>query len=259
MAKRARARTAPVADHALALREAVASSRFDPYDYDAKLLLLCGAEMRTRGVRCEPLERFAEEVAEGLRGMDLVPSRLAGEAQLLRAGTLAPDPPPPEPAALLRADTPALRDVCNTIASLTCLGTRKLPRQWAAALTPTLPVLLLHKLREYDLVLGASLLRSVRYLRLPAADDVGYATDFLLSQQQPDGRFGYYARELEQSLPLRHPDRDLYLPVTVAVLWALAECVPGASQAARLASRRARSAQGDAERIWADLRAPQPT
>lgn len=234
VAERAGSRSATVGDHVLAVREAVSSGDFDPYDYDARLVLQCGAAMRKHGIRCEPLEHFAAEAAETLRSIEVVPARLAGAALLLSAGTLAPDPlPPPGPAALLRADAAALRQLCSTIESLTGFGTRPLPPAWATALTPTLPVLLLHKLREYDLVLGASLLRSVCYLRLPADEDIGYATDFLVSQQQADGRYGYYARELEHCPELRDPDRELYLPVSITVLWALAETIYGAGRSAR--------------------------
>jgi hypothetical protein len=84
-----------------------------------------------------------------------------------------------------------------------------------------MPVLMLQKLREYDLVLGASILRTLKYLGAQADEDVRHATRYLFCQQQGDGRFGYYSRELCRCPDSLDADRDLYLPVTVAVLWAL--------------------------------------
>ncbi|MFI1829292.1 hypothetical protein ACH41E_23005 [Streptomyces sp. NPDC020412] len=79
----------------------------------------------------------------------------------------------------------------------------------AKLLLLALPVLLLQKLSEYDLILGTALLRTLAYLDVPDPEAVDWATRYLESQQQSDGRFGYYARELAEGPELRTVDQNL--------------------------------------------------
>ncbi|MGW5678417.1 hypothetical protein ACWEV4_25645 [Streptomyces sp. NPDC003860] len=128
---------------------------------------------------------------------------------------------------LLLAENGVLRQLCNTVAGATLFGARKAPGTDPGLLL-ALPVLLLQKLSEYDLILGTTLLRTLAYLDVPDPEAVDWARRYLESQQQSDGRFGYYARELAEGPELRTVDQNLHLPVTVSVLWALAETsVPG--------------------------------
>ncbi|MCZ4126094.1 hypothetical protein [Streptomyces sp. H39-S7] len=219
-----------------ALDRECAVGRFDPFAYDTKLLLLCHSVLRERGFESDELASFAGEVSAALREMDVIPARLAGVAHLLdaigedpfgAAGRIEPDMPRADRSLLLRAETAEVREVCNRLAGASLFGARELVIADRDDLLLTLPVLLLQKLREYDLILGSSLLRTLKYLGASEQEDVDYATRYLVCQQQGDGRFGYYARELEGPSG-RIAAQDLYLPVTVSVLWALAEAsVPG--------------------------------
>jgi len=209
---------------AAALGELAASTRdalaaedgrgaFDTRAHDPSLLLLCRDAMRSRGVASTVLERCCGELASAPppRGLRL----------------------PDGPALLLRADAATIRTVCNGLAAATRFGAEPLPEPQAAALRLPLAARMLQTLRDYDLVLGTSLLRTLVYLGAgPGDDDVEDAIAHLLCQQQPDGRFGWYARELRSCDPPLDADRDLHVPVTVAVVWALVEATtPGFSLA----------------------------
>jgi len=204
---------------------------FDPYAHDAKLLLLCRIAMRDCGYESEPLRAFCREVVGATRTMSVVPPRLAGVVLLLRRMGEKPtrkgariDTEVRAPAgSLLRADAATVRDVCNGVAGSTLFGSRRLAAGDTADLASTLPVILLEKLRQYDLTLGSTVLRTLKYIRARAKEEVAYATEYLLSQQKQNGRFGYYARELAEGDGLEDADLDLYLPVTVSVLWSLVE------------------------------------
>lgn len=211
---------------------------FDPYTYDAKLLLLCHMAMRERGFASAHLGAFCNEIADAMEGMSVIPRRLAGEALLLESMGETPIGEtgrieagfPALGGSLLRADSASLREICSSIAALSLFGARALTSRDTASFSVTMPIVLLQKLREYDLTLAASVLRALKYLSVNAREEIEFATEYLICQQQMDGRFGYYARELSEKARLENADLDLYLPVTVSVLWSLIEAwVPGFS------------------------------
>jgi hypothetical protein len=206
---------------------------FDPYSCDTKLVLLAHRAMLDCGARqSTTLAGFVTDLAAAIRDLDGVPPRLACEVRLLialgadpfrrhepvTAGPLALD------GSLLRAGTGEIRRVCNWVTAQTFFGALPVPLGIGAELLDSLPVVLMQKLREYDLMLGSTLLRTVTYLDGGGLDECRHAAQYLHAQQQLDGRFGYYARELTASATLRNADLDLYLPVTVSSLWSLAEC-----------------------------------
>jgi hypothetical protein len=201
-----------------------------------RAMLECGARPST------VLAGFVTDLAAALRRLDATPPWLACEVRLLIE--LGADPlggrrpeavsagPPPLDGSLLRAGTGEIRRICTWITAQTFFGAA--PHAGSIAdgirseLLDGLPVILMQKLREYDLMLGTMLLRAVTYLGGGTLDECGYAARYLHAQQQPDGRFGYYARELAEPSAVLDADLDLYLPVTVSSLWGLAECrVPG--------------------------------
>jgi hypothetical protein len=99
-------------------------------------------------------------------------------------------------------------------------------REWLAELIWSLTKSYLH---SYDLPLGCKLLRAAVHLDLASAEaaDLGDAVGFLLLHHRPSGAFGYLGAE-EEVVKARigegfSPERDLYLPVSVHCLWALAE------------------------------------
>jgi len=214
-----------------AIEQESRAGSFDPYQHDPKLLLLSRVAMRECGIDSPALARFSCEIAEATRMMRLIPARLSGVVLLLEVlndlptGTTstidlqlrAPD------RSLLRLDPSEVRAICNQIAASSLFGLRPLPARSAARIRSQLPIMMLQRLREYDLMLGAVTIRTLKYLGAGACEEVAQAIEYLLSQQQVDGRFGFYAPELSSGMELQNADLELYLPVTVSVLWALAE------------------------------------
>ncbi|QLH23607.1 hypothetical protein [Streptomyces sp. Rer75] len=221
------------------------NGRFDPFAHDVKLLLLCHDVLRRRGTESAALASFVRETSDALRGMEPVPARLTGLAHLLDAMGEGPftmsetsgwtdGDPLPSGTSLLLADSHTVRRLCNAIAAYTLFGSREMPGRHPDLLL-TLPVLVLQKLREYDLILGSTLLRALSYLGADDSETFDFAARYLGCQQQDDGRFGFYARELAEGPILRTADQDLFLPVAVSALWALAEVsVPGLQVVERL-------------------------
>jgi hypothetical protein len=76
-----------------------------------------------------------------------------------------------------------------------------------------------HCLRQYNFLTATKLLRAIVYL---GGGGVEEHLGFLVLHQRPEGAFGFLGPE-EGKLPGREADLDLYLPVTVSSLWALAE------------------------------------
>ena len=232
-----------------ALASEAAGGAFDPYAHDAKLLLLCRLAMRDCGYDSEPLQALCRDVVAATHTMSVVRPRLAGVVLLLerlgeepvRRGTSIDTEVAVPAGSLLRADAAVVRDVCNAVAGSTFFGSRRLPARDTAGLVSTLPVILLEKLRQYDLTLGATVLRTLKYLRARAKEEVTFATEYLLCQQADDGRFGYYAREVAEGDGLADPELDLYLPVTVSVLWALVEAWTPSFRLVEQRPRRARA------------------
>lgn len=223
------------------LRGAEAAGAFNPFAYDAKLLLLCHRILAEQGRQAFGITGFARALAAALGVGPTVPLRYAGEALLLAQLSYAAAPPRMtvgsedlggDPGTLLRADGARIRAVCDTIAAATQFGVVPLRSDGdvRAALVEVLPIVLIASLRRNDLDTGAALLRAIRYLRLRNTREIQQATMFVADQQQGDGKFGYFAVELA-AIARARPEapfdalRQLYLPVTVSCLWSLAETV----------------------------------
>src|SRR5258707_301157 len=88
------------------------------------------------------------------------------------------------------------------------------------------PILMVHYFRIYNLELGMGLLRCMHYLDLCKNRSFYTGLNFLITQQQLEGRFGFLAQEISQ-LPISReqfePDLNIYLPHTVSFLWTIAE------------------------------------
>lgn len=205
----------------------------DPYEYDPKLLLVCLQVLERDGGGPAALATFAEELAAALSPLPRIPSRHAGvaailhELGLLRARPLDVDEADVD--SLLRGGVDAVRAACSSAAAATHFGARRSPIRFRG-LRRTLPVLFLQSLRAYDLDTAAMLLRASRYLRTPRSGRIEEGIAFLVDQQKPDGRFGYFAVEssaLVESQEVGGFDEllTLSLPVTSTCAWALAELV----------------------------------
>lgn len=204
--------------------------------YDPKLLLVCLHIAEREGREAAALRAFADSLAEALASLPEIPARHAGVAAVLRElgypiDTAATVPvPEPELEALLHGGPEAVRAACSSVAAASHFGARRIAPPWPRfeELRGALSVLFLQSLRSYDLDTAAMLLRASRYLRLRRSGRIGEGISFLVDQQKPDGRFGYFAVEtsaLAQSGELPGFDEylTLYLPVTSTCAWALAE------------------------------------
>lgn len=232
---------------------------FDPYGYDSKLVLLCHMAMVQLGSGTEAISRFALAIAEALQDLPELPPRYGGEAFVLHRLGYLPRPRPPRLTgehltssglALLRSDRDAIRAACRDVAGASFFGTRPVDLAPARSveLAESFGFLLLDALRNYDLEAGTLLLRTLRYLGARQRRFIRLAADYLSAQQQEDGRFGYLGREI---IKMRNPrldaDVEIYLPITVSVLWALAETLaPGFRAVSSLAPR----GLGDASVPW---------
>jgi hypothetical protein len=216
---------------------------FDPFVYDPKLLLFCYCILLQYGLESTSLRNFAIEVASAFNTSKRVNRlRFVGERVILshlNYCSSSEETPILEfkqvgggLLSLLEAGKDELRMICSNISAATQFGVRRLHGEDGVeeTLAVGLPVLLLQELRDYDLELGSSLLRAVCYLGSrteQAEQSVCHAVNFLVSQQQVDGRIGYLTIE-SQHLDTRtsghfSADTELFLPISVSCIWALSE------------------------------------
>lgn len=89
-----------------------------------------------------------------------------------------------------------------------------------------LEIWMVHAFRSYDLELGASLLRTLKYCGNTKSICFYQGFEYLLSQNHPKGYFGYLAREseeIQEKDPTFNCIFDLYLPLTLICLWTIVE------------------------------------
>jgi hypothetical protein len=221
------------------LQANAAQGTLDLFQYDSKLVLLCHRILVANGVHVPVLEAFARQVGAALEQLAVVPLRYAGEAALLSdlgycrlppATTLSDEEAGGGTLPVLRANEDRIRVVCANVAAATQFGRHPLqaPSGAVAGLQRVLPLVLLQSLRQYRLETGATVLRVIGYVGAPETHALTIAIEFLLLQQQGDGHIGYLATE-SKALAERSecgpldPIPDLYVPVTVSCVWALAE------------------------------------
>jgi hypothetical protein len=209
---------------------------FQPLDHDPKLLLLCGRVLSASEAPSPVLNGYARALASAVRRAragDFAGERLllAGMGHLNASARPSAWSGPVSFDDLVTAGLPRIRAVCGQIAASTGYGTTAASMAPAdrAALRDALSAVLLQVLRQHDLVAGGLLLRSLGYLGAWRDRSISCASSFLRAQQQPDGRFGYLAMEARQAEVAfgADPVTELYLPITVSCVWALAETLGG--------------------------------
>jgi hypothetical protein len=206
---------------------------------DAAAVLCCAGIMRAVGSECASLERFASQIGETLQALAEEPgedSGLYSSRYLLHRLGLhsAPLKHSLDPALLAAeanaflADGDVVRSVVADIAAATDFGRR--PPSTAPdilnVLTAVIPCWFLFYLRQYNLELGTPVFRAAVYLNLPPNRAMRESLDFLVAQQQPDGRFGFLGPDLHKLRSAKaglNSTWDVYLPITVSCLWAIAE------------------------------------
>ena len=214
---------------------------FDPYEHDPMLLLLTHHVLTACNCRLDTITRFSKAMANTLPQLDSLPLSLTAVAALLSKKRLLQHHCTPildigdvgrSAGDLLRADEDKIRVICDNIAQATQFGRHplKATTQARSIVSRVLPVILLESLRRYKLEFGALVLRTIGYSHLPCDKHIRLAIQFLIDQQQSDGRFGYLAIEsahIGRSTGLSQVqiDRRLCLPVTLACLWSLVEAL----------------------------------
>ena len=188
--------------------------------------------MRKHRLPAHALEEYVEKIADAFRQCEGAYEDHVGEAIILSHLGLSEYSyrevcPAMHASGLefLYGDLEATRTLYNRLCAATRFGIREcppVPQRWQVAYMTK--VLLMDALNNYDLATGAMLLRVAAYLGLARERVIEDAQSFLQLQQHSDGRFGLYdakAEELRQAG--LDPDLDLYLPLTVSCVWALAE------------------------------------
>jgi hypothetical protein len=207
---------------------------------DAALVLLSTAILRAQDCDSATLEQFVRQMASDIPTSSKRDHAI--EADMFTAGFLlhklhlSPPPGPfeisPSPllvgSSLFQADSTTLRSLAAGIAASTAYGCRPASAdpQLLRNLAVALPVWLLCYLRHYNLEMGTLLLRAMNYLGLRADRTIARGVEFVLAQQQIDGRFGFLAPEMSRLQSMRpgvNGVLEVYLPTTISCLWAVAE------------------------------------
>jgi len=127
------------------------------------------------------------------------------------------DPPPL--ATLATAARDEVMDLCRRITMAGSAGARRI--DWADA-SPILPALAFSYARDWDLEACCALLRACAYLRLARSTACRWTVEWLLHQQQADGRFGLLHVEGARG-GWDSDDWRPYFDRTVSAVWALAD------------------------------------
>lgn len=207
---------------------------------DAALVLLSAGILRALDSKSETIELFIQEVAAGLNGHEdrdkTETTELFATRFLLHKLHLHQDlctysinwPQISSEKNLFQADESVIRALASDIAAATSFGQRfpSVEPALLKQLAIVLPVWTLFYLRQYNLEMGTLLLRTMNYLHL--REDIAFqeCLNFVLAQQQLDGCFGFLAPEVSRLQSNKSDFNDafeLYLPLTVSCLWAIAE------------------------------------
>ena len=208
------------------------------------LKLLVEVLLASEGLEVPPLRQFLTRSVDLLLDTDAIEGAdpaFMDKRVLLHSAGLLPEPPTP-PADVLLSSLKDFRLPAPTAATdalllrLECMagwGTRPVD---VDAIQPSLRDVLagfaVQRLRDYDLVEAARLVRLLEYL------DAGTGTarrsdlhrGLLCDNRRTHGPFGWFGPE-QAKLPRSHRpwevDAELYLPTTLECLWALAEISPG--------------------------------
>jgi uncharacterized protein DUF6895 len=213
---------------------------------DATIVLLSAGILRALGRDSETLTRFVDQVACGIRelgdedqttatglfGLKFLLSRLNCPSGIdthqgwYEVASLLSSPD----VDLFHLDGAAISSVCARLAAMTMFGRRSLSAEVEPLrqLAVVVPIWMISYLREYKIDIGATLLRTLSYLRLQDDRFLSAGLNFLLAQQQPGGYFGFLAPSMSRLFSTRtdlNGELDIYLPLTILCLWAVAETV----------------------------------
>lgn len=120
---------------------------------------------------------------------------------------------------LLGGDRELVMETCRVLMHASCCGT--VPVQ-APHLDSVLPLLCVSYARSFDVEAVCRLLRACAYIGIAGSTQCRWAREWLLHQQQPDGRFGLLDLEAQRAGWSSEPVDLNFLPTTEA-LWSLTE------------------------------------
>lgn len=125
----------------------------------------------------------------------------------------------------------AIRQMVADVAAMSAYGRFQppMPNPERDYLQDTLPFLTFYYLKEQDLDMVNPLLRALRYTRMTEIPEYPQAIEFVLRRSRADGSFSM--RDMASHLQSASDSaainvrRDVHLPLTVASIWALVDCV----------------------------------
>jgi hypothetical protein len=201
---------------------------------------LCYGILKRLKVECVVLETFINGLAESL--VDCVEEVGPGYTEMLNTRLLLSfhglSPAPPRQTLkgddlgnmlnLLQADEPMIQDVATRVAVASRYGTAEVDLEPGVreTLCTVMEVWVLDLARKYKLERVALIVRSLAYLGAAHHAQREETLSFLLAQQHPTGRFGFFGPEvaLARSKDFGFDESaQLHLPTTLACMWALAE------------------------------------
>jgi hypothetical protein len=217
-------------DNDAALRQfgaAIPQFEVDAVSIDPVLALSTHRALRVRGVEHPSLNALVDAYGSVLSCDSAgVGEELALVAYLCRlCGLDVPEPrPSPERVphsliALMTGDRSEMLEVCRLVLMISACGVRQI--EWGDV-SLILPGLALSYAMEWDVEAVTTLLRTCVYASVANEPSCGWALEWLLDQQEADGRFGLLAPE---SVKMRQEPADwkAYLAPTVSAVWCLSE------------------------------------
>jgi hypothetical protein len=139
-------------------------------------------------------------------------------------------------------DAASIRQLCADVAAMTAYGqvNPRLPPLDKKRLEEALRLWLFCYLKDQDLDMVCPVLRALQYLGLSSTLEFEEAVAFVLQRSCADGRFAMRKAALHlysSEGQLNHEvSRLIYLPLTVASIWALVECIFSSQTPFRLRS-----------------------
>jgi hypothetical protein len=204
---------------------------------DPSLVLLSIGILRFCNIHNRDLELFAEKISQLLQehrdeneeeANELFIPRFLLHRLHLHSSLTANSLREISPHDLILVDDEATRSLVINIIATTQYGqiTLSTEEKRVRFVHSILPILTIDYFRTYNLELGMQLLRCMRYLNLCKNPGFYTSLNFLIAQQQLDGRLGFLAREiahLQLSQENFESDLKIFLPHTLSFLWTIAE------------------------------------
>lgn len=133
---------------------------------------------------------------------------------------------------VFQAEEALIRSLAAEIAAATSYGQKAFvaEQEVLSLLAVGLPIWMLSYLRQYNLEVGAWLLRTMNYLHMKEDKAFHMGLRFICEQQQIDGYFGFLSLEISKLRAGKVNSSfdevlDLYLPLTLSCLWTIAEAI----------------------------------